>query len=264
MSAHKNDIRSALSQVTGITGASRGEIPAATRTALALQLVLEQDRSQYMPFIKSFHQLILDFMMGCFGIAAENFSENDPRIIKVEGTTGSSRKFHGSLVPNPLDAYLEDTNPLGWTAAGRTETVLNLVDRGVVKDPNRILEMVKLHNPDPAYEFININKQTQAKENELLRKGDFVEIGPEDDDATHLDELVKIVASFSFRSLAPAVRDAFLDHVRQHKERASMQAAPQAQPGGGVGGAAPGQAQELAGQLQAPEPGQNMEKLLGS
>lgn len=266
LSAHKSDVRNALSQVTGITSASRGEVPTATRTALALQLVLEQDRSQYLPFIKSYHQLILDMMLGIFAEAAEYIDPQDPRTVKIEGNgMTSTRTFHGGMVPSPLDVYLEDTNPLGWTAAGRTETVMELVQGGLLKDSNKALEMLKLHSADPATEILNINRQAQAREIELLERGETVPIGPEDMDDIHLDELTKVIASFGFRHKPKAVQDVYLAHAEAHKQRYRQAQAPAgAQGGGGSPAMKAPSPDSVAGGLEPPQPGQNMEQLLGS
>jgi hypothetical protein len=264
LSAHKADLRATLSSILGMSQASRGEIPQATRTALALQLVLEQDRSQYLPFIKGFHQSIIDIMQGLFEIAAEYFDESDPRVIKLEGEEGS-KLFSGHMVPSPLDIYLEDTNPLGWTAAGRIEQVGNLIDRKVITDRNHILDMLKINSPDPAFALKRINKQAALKEIERLNKGEPIDIGPEDDDPVHMDEHVKVIASFNFRFLPGPVRDAHLAHAAQHKERlqALMPAAPA--PGQGDPRQLPSaEAQAEPGLLAPPETGQNMEELLSA
>jgi hypothetical protein len=252
MAAHKSDLRNALNSVIGMTSASRGDIPSATRTALALQLVLEQDRSQYLPFIREYHQTILDTQLQIFKTAAEYLTEDDPRVIKIEGkNTGTV--FHGGLVPSPIDCYLEDTNPLGWTAAGRIEQVGNLIDRGVITDRNEILEMLKINSTDPAYDTLKINKEAAAKEIDLMNKGQFLDIMPEDDDAIHLDEHTKVVASFSYRSLPQVVKEAHIAHIEQHKARVQPPQAVNPDQSG----------VNLSGQLGAPSPGQNIEALLG-
>jgi hypothetical protein len=260
LAGHKQDIKTAFNDVSGITSASRGEIPAAARTALALQLVLEQDRSQWAPFVKHYHQAILDTNQGVCEEAAEFFSPDDPRVIKIEGEQ-SSKLFHGGMVPTPLDAYLEDSNPIGWTASGRAEFIMELAKLGAIKDRTQLLEMLKLNSPDPAMKLININKQAASRENEDLKKGIPTQIGPEDDDAVHLDEHTGLMASYSFRSLPPAVQDAFRAHVEEHKARLSegMQGAPAADPG--MGGGKPADA--MANQLSSPQPGAGMDQLLG-
>lgn len=249
MQAHKSDLRGALTAVMGLGEASRGNIPASIKTALALQLVLEQDRSQFTPFIKSFHQGILDNMQGLFSLAAENIPEDDPRMVKIaEQTHAISKPFHGGMVPDPIDCYLEDTNPIGWTKAGEAENAMNIIQLGLVKDPNRALEMLKMNNPDPAYRLIQVNKQAAAKENDLLNKGTLVPVGSEDIDPLHLDEHLPVVMSFSFRSLPKAVQDAYLSHVAEHKQRlapppgAAGPGGPPMSPGGpppGAGGPPP-------------------------
>lgn len=261
MQAHKGDLRTALQDVMGITSASRGVIPAATKTALALQLVLEQDRSQYLPFIKTFYQSIQDMMEKVFEIAAENLSEDDPRVIKVEGSSGGSRTFHGGMVPSPLDVYLEDTNPLGWTAGARAEQIMTLVDKQVVTDKNQVLEMLKITNTDPAYRHLNLNKKTAERENEDFRRGIPLDIGPEDDDAIHMDTHTAPVASYDFRELPKAVQDAFLMHISQHKQRLeSLKQPPGPQPGAiRQGGVNPEQAQAA---VSPPDEAQLMAGLL--
>ena len=96
----------------------------------------------------------------------------------------------------------------------------------------------------------------------------MVSIGPEDDDNIHIEELVKVMASFEFKSRPEAARLAYEAHVRMHKERIAefmqgQQAAAGPQGGGAVksGGINP---QETAQrQMEAPLPGGNIEQLLG-
>lgn len=260
---HKADVRNAISAVTGMTQASRGEVPTATRTALALQLVLEQDRSQYLPFIKDFHQSVLDVMQGIFEEAADKLDESDPRVIKIEGKDTMVRTFHGGMVPSPLDIWLEDTNPLGWTAGGRIETVQALAQMGVLRDPNQILEMLKINSPDPAFEIIDINKQSQQKENQLLERGIIVEISPVEDHQVHLNELVKVMASHEFKAKPQAIKDAYMDHYMKHVAAMSqpvpgMPVEPQMANTQGADLA------PLSGISAPPLVGGNIEELLGS
>ena len=262
MQAHKADLRTALSLVSGVTTASRGEIPANARTALALQLILEQDRSQFLPFIKAFHQCILDINQGLLNVVAANIDQDDPREIKIEGRDKSTRLFHGGMVPSPLDMYLEDTNPLGWTAGSRVESALELVKYGVEKDPNKVKEMLGMASTDPAYEFININRQCQQREFQDINKGQIVEIGPEDDDVIHLEEITKVMASYEFKSRPEIVRLAYEHHAKLHKDRLGQGMAPQPAPGGVKGGGIDPAA--VAEQSAAPQPGGNMDALLTS
>lgn len=232
MANHKADVRNALQMVSGITQASRGDVSAATKTALALQLVLEQDRSQWAPFIKNFYNVIQSSCLGILEIAAEYFPENDPRVIKIEQSDSVGVKaFHGGIVPSPLDIWLEDTNPLGWTSAGRIEASQGLYQAGIITDKNQILDMLKLNNTDPAYQFQNINRQCARKENELLNKGESVSVESEDMDPVHLDEHTKEMVGFNFKFKPDVVKRAFENHVNLHKAR-MQQFAPQANAGG--------------------------------
>lgn len=264
MASHKADVRNALSQVMGMSAASRGEIPAAVKTALGLQLVLEQDRSQYLPFIKTINQSILDVMTGVLSKAAQFYGEDDPRVIKVEGRV-THRTFHGGMIPNPLDCYLENTNSLGWTAAGRVEQIGNLIDKGLITDKNQALDMLDMSSVDPAYEMIKINRQAAELEIEKLNSGEMMDIGPEDDDHMHLEEHTKVVASFSWRAMPQAAQAVHLAHIQQHKDRvAQAQAAmapPPAQGGLKSGGVKP---MDMSQGLAAPNPTVNMEQLLGA
>lgn len=268
MANHKADVRNALQQVSGITSASRGEIPSATKTALALQLVLEMDRSQWAPFVKQFYQCIQDTMLGTLGIAAQNFDEKDPRVIKIEhNNIIGSKTFHGGMVPSPLDVYLEDTNPLGWTSAGRIEAIQSLVQMGAIKDSHKVLEMLKLNDSDPAYESVKINRQSALKENEVMNKGTMLDIMPEDDDAVHLDEHTKVVASYDFRKQPKVVQETYYQHIQQHKQRimpAPGAPVPGQPPGIDAGAGASKGFSGLAAVNQPDIPGDNMDKLLGA
>ena len=128
--------------------------------------------------------------------------------------------------------------------------------------------MIKINSSDPAFDIVQINRKTQQREFEELNKGNMVSIGPEDDDNIHIEELVKVMASFEFKSRPEAARLAYEAHVRMHKERIAefmqgQQAAAGPQGGGAVksGGINP---QETAQrQMEAPLPGGNIEQLLG-
>ncbi len=260
LGAHKADLKNNLTSILGMSAASRGELPQATRTALALQLVLEQDRSQFAPFIGQFFQNIIDIYYKIFANCAEFIDESDPRKVKIEGSGYSTKVFHGGLVPTPADVYLEDSNKLGWTVTGRIEEVGHLIDRGLITDKNQALEMLDIKSPDPAYKWININRLCQQREIEDLKKGKRVIIGPEDDDNIHLEILTEAMASYEFKNKPQVVREAFIDHAAQHKQRLAQGQAPQPQ-----GNVKPKQAPEggLQAGLNPIEPGQNMNRLLG-
>lgn len=262
LAAHKADLRSALGAVSGITSASRGEVPAATRTALALQLVMENDRSVFAPHIKEFFECIQGVANDILMQAAEYFSPDDPRVIKIEGKTSQVRTFHGGMVPSDLDLHLEDVNPLGWTAGARIENIQSLAQMGVLKDPNQILEMLKINSADPAYELQNTNRVTQQKENEELNQGKPVEIGPADMHDVHINEMDKIMASYEFKKKPNLVKAAFIAHKQAHEDamkqkmmeaQAAMQ--PSASP---LSGALDG----AADQLTPPVPGADINELL--
>jgi hypothetical protein len=259
---HKADVRNALQLVSGMTSASRGEIPAATRTALALQLVLEQDRSQWSPFVRQFYDCIQDTVVGILGIAAQFFPEEDPRIVKInQNNSTGTVTFHGGMVPSPLDIWLEDTNKLGWTAAGRIEAIQSLVQVGLIKDENKALEMLEISNDSPAYRLNSISREAAQKENELMLKGEALDVMPEDIDPIHLDEHLKEVCSFEFRKRPKIVQQLILDHIEQHKQR--MAPPPQGGPQVGSGEAAAKGIQEVARTVAPVPPGGNMEQLLG-
>lgn len=254
MAAHKGDVRNALQQVSGMSGASRGEIPQATKTALALQLVLEQDRSQWAPFIKSFYSVIRATELGKLEIASEYFSKEDPRVFKIEGESGS-QMFHGGMVPSPLDVWLEDTNPLGWTAAGRIERIESLYTAGVIKDENKILDMLNLTNDSPAFRADKASRKAAQKENESLNRGELVTVESEDNDPVHLDEHTAEMQQYGYKSKPDAVKRAFEQHVMIHKQR--MGSAAPAQPPGSPteagGKAINGLQANLAPPMQGPE-----------
>lgn len=264
MANHKTDVRNALELVSGMTSASRGEIPAATRTALALQLVLEQDRSQWAPFVRTFYDCIQDTVLGMLGIAAEYFPEHDPRVVKInQGTSTGTKTFHGGMVPSPLDIWLEDTNKLGWTAAGRIEAIQSLVQVGLIKDPDKALEMLEISNDSPVYKLNTLSREAAQKENELMLKGQALDVLPEDIDPIHLDEHLKEACSFEFRSRPPIVQQNILQHIEQHKARMQpMGGPPGATMNMGQGEAAAKGIQEAGSAMIAPIPGSNMDRLL--
>lgn len=224
---HKADLRSAIGAVSGVTSASRGEIPQAARTALALQLVMENDRSIFSPHIKEFFEVIQGMATDILNQAAEYFDESDPRVIKIEGKISQTRTFHGGMVPSVLDIHLEDVNPLGWTSTARIESIQALAQMGVLKDRNQILEMLKINSPDPAYEIENTNRVTQQKENEDLNRGNTVEVGIADIHEIHLNELDKLMASYEFKSKPDIVKNAFMMHRQDHMNALTMAQAPQ-------------------------------------
>lgn len=260
LAANKADLREALGQVSGLTAASRGEIPAAARTALALQLVLEQDRSQFLPFIKEMNQGIIDLMYMILQITSDFIEEDDARIIKIEGSA-KPRLFHGGMVPSELDIYLEDTNPLGWTATGRIEAVLELVKGGLIEDKNQALEMIKIHSADPAHKIKDMNMEAAERENEDLMEGKLIEPLPEDIDEIHLDAHLRLISTYEFRQYPKKVQDAIIYHMNKHKERiAEFGPSPQVA-GQGGGGKADVSPESLAGQVQPGAEG-NLEDLL--
>lgn len=271
LATHKADVRGAMNAIMGMSSASRGEIPANVKTALALQLVLEQDRSQFLPFIKNFYNVILKVNQKILARAAQYVPEDDPRALKVD-KYGSSTLFSGACVPQPLDIYLEDTNPLGWTAASRQENVAELVKMGLIEDKTKALEMIGLHDADPAFEDFRISKQAAQLEIQRMNRGELVDIGPRDLDEIHLAEHYKVVRSPSWDMMHPIKKEIHLKHIEDHENRIQRMGQPQDEVPGVPGGPAAGvpgpglpkaiAPEELANQTQLDVPGQNIQNLL--
>lgn len=266
---HKADVRAALTSSMGMSASSRGEIPATVRTALALQLVLEQDRSQFLPFIKSFHNVILRVAHKILSRAAQYIPEDDPRAIKID-RFGSSKLFHGGMVPTPLDIYLEDTNPLGWTAASRQESIGELVKMGLIDDKQKALEMIGITEADPAFEEVKLSRQAAQIEIQRMNDGEMVGIGPRDLDELHLSEHYKVVRGPAWNRVHPVIQSIHLSHIEAHENRiqaAQPQAPIPGQPGGPAGPqeGAPARGldpSQMAGDLGLDVPGENLQNLL--
>ncbi len=252
LSAHKTDLRQALGDVAGVSTASRGDVPANIKTATALQMVLEQDRSQFVPFIQRFHSVVNDNYYGVLSMSAQFISEDDARAVKLSQTYGAARMFHGGTVPSPLDVQLDNTNSLGWTPAMKAERVDTMIDKGLITDPNVAMEMLDLNLPNPAFEYIKINRQTAQQEIEKMNEMKPQEIGVADDHAVHLREHDKFIAQFAFKSMMPMVRQLHLDHRQAHLD-AMAQAAPQDP--GAMGGPAPPPVEGAVNPMAPPMPG---------
>lgn len=264
LAAHKQDVRQALGDVAGVSTASRGDIPVHVKTATALQLVLEQDRSQYVPFIKSYHTCVNESYQNILSISGQFITIDDPRVVKLENTYGVARVFHGGVVPSPLDVQLDNTNSLGWTPAMKAERIDTMIDKGLITDPNVAFEMLELNLPNPAFESIRINRQTAQQEIEQMNLGHPQNVGVADNHEVHLAEHDKFIAQYSFKSMPKIIQELHIAHRKEHIDAIAASqggggnaGVPQdgGQAVGGSGGeAAISQAGEIAGRLAPPMP----------
>lgn len=152
---------------------SNGQTPPGVKSGIAINFLQEQDDTRLGPTIHSLENGLEQWAKFILELVKTYYEE--PRLIQVIGKDSEidTFEFRGSDLEGTVsDVIVVAGSALPQSKAARQEFVLNLVDRGILTDPQVILKLLEFGNIEEVWEeeVLDIN---QAKaENKRLSQGD--------------------------------------------------------------------------------------------
>ncbi len=212
------DLKQDLQMILGVFDISRGEIPPNLRSAIALQLVDEQEEQRANGSVAKHANLIRDVIQNSINVASAYYEKNDKRLIPVVGTNNRYlvKEFDPSHLTKSYDVRVSNSSGLPQTKAARTEMLIALKEAfpKMVTD-ERAAELLQWGDVDGFYDAATAAvKAAQAENEAMLNEEGQEEPSIFEDLIIHWSEHVKEVQNRSFKTSTPKnIQEEFVGHI---------------------------------------------------
>lgn len=185
--------------ISGVNSVTRGEPQASLKSGSALALV----QSMALQFIsglqQSYVRLVEDVGTGLINILKDYAST--PRIATISGIKNRTdvEEFTGDDLKHVSRVLVDISNPLATTTAGRVEMASELLQMGLIKNPEQYEMVLTTGKLELLYEGTVDELETVRKENENLVANKPVLVIPTDNHATHIKEHKAVLADPKLR-----------------------------------------------------------------
>lgn len=205
-------------QILGTYDASRGDIPANIRSALALQFIDEQEEQRANSSIAKHAALIRTVIQNSINVASAYYEKDDNRLLPVVGNNNRYlvKEFNPEHLTKSYDIRVANSSGLPQTKAARTEMLIALKEAfpTMVTD-QKAAELLQFSDVEGFYDAATAAVKAAQAENENM----LSEEQPEqptifEDLIIHWSEHVKEVQNRSFKVTTPKhVQELFVAHI---------------------------------------------------
>lgn len=206
---------SAMETVSGINSVVRGEATAGVTSGTALALLQNQSLSFADQLQENYVKMAEDVSTATIRLLRD--FANSPRVVAIVGKNNepAMKDFNGDDLQNVNRVMVELGNPLSRTVAGRLELANNLVQTGLIKQPEHYLEVLETGNLDVLTEAATGQLSLIRGENELMMDGQQTQAMITDDHKLHINEHAAILNNPILRqddNLCAGI----LNHIQAH------------------------------------------------
>lgn len=240
---HTSDIKDTkedFMQVSQLREVTRGQVPAANITGVAINLLQEADNTPLGPLAQRIAQAY--GQMGTKQIMLAQRFYKEPRMLTVtgEGHETEVLEFLGDRHPTELVVKCSVDSILPESRAARQQRTLEAIQAGAidpVKHHDKVIRMLEMGDVNEIWEEQDADIQKARRENKKLLAGVFVPVDTFDDDIPHMAVHDRVRKSVEYEQMPPQIKAIFDAHCNMHldKQRALAgmgAAAPSAQPAG--------------------------------
>lgn len=211
----RNQLEGNMETLIGISSTVRGNPEASLKSGNALALIVSQSIQFASMIEESAYQLLED--LGTSIITDLRDFGKTPRVMNIIGESSRpyQKQFSGDDLSQVNRVVVEQVSPLSKTIAGRAEIANNLLQQGMIKDPNQYIMVLTTGQLDPAIEGTQHKLLNMRAENEDLRNDIPVVAIISDNHANHIQSHLELLDSPDARK-DPAFVSRVLAHNAEH------------------------------------------------
>lgn len=208
-------LESVMEVISGVNSVARGQPEESLKSGSALALV----QSMAIQFIsglqQSYASLLEDLGTGLINILQKNATT--PRLIEIAGKSNKSymQEFKGSDIDSINRVTVDLGNPLSRTTAGKVNMADNLLNAGMIENPQQYLQVLTTGKLEPLYEGKQAELMLIRAENEELEDGKPVSAIAVDNHLLHIEEHKTVIASPQAR-VDGNVINSTMSHIMEH------------------------------------------------
>lgn len=201
--------------LSGISSTVRGNPEASLRSGNALAMVVSQSIQFASSFDAAIDRCVEQVGTGLFE-NIRDFSQTK-RMAQIIGESQRpfAKEFAADDISEISRCVVEQINPLSKTVAGRAEIANNLLQQGLLTDPQQYYMVLSTGQLDPIMEGPQNEMLTIRAENEELRKGSSVVAVLTENHPLHIREHAKVISSPEAKK-NPELVQLTLAHIQEH------------------------------------------------
>jgi hypothetical protein len=202
----REQIKQDMQTVYGSQGVSRGEVPKGITAASALQFLNEMENERNSTDISKHSFLVLDIAKMSISVAADNYSIEDGRMLRIvgEGNKHLIKHFDVANLSKSYDIRFDNSTGLPESKSAKIQRIMDTMQRNPnLFSPERWEELLDLGSSERMIKLATEAIQAADSENEDIMSGEYVGL-PEDweDHIAHWESHVRSLQSRSFKEEA--------------------------------------------------------------
>ena len=204
-----------METVSGINSVARGNPEPSLKSGTALALIQAQALQFMSGLQQNYIQLLED--SGTFIINLLKEFADEPRVIAIAGISNTNRmqQFNNEDIVSINRVVVDVGNALMQSHAGRWQVAENLIQMGLIKTPEKVLEILNTGNLENVTKGTTDELDVIRAENEALLTGNPVIAISIDHHAMHIREHRDVLSDPVLRQDADLVQRT-LAHIQEH------------------------------------------------
>lgn len=201
--------------ISGINSVARGNPEASLRSGNALALVQSMALQFMSGLQQSYVKLIEDSGTGLITMFKDFAAA--PRVVAIVGKNnrGYMKEFIGEDISAINRVVVDMGNPLSRSVAGRVQMAEQMMQMGIIKNPQQYFQVMNTGRLDSMFEGEMSELLLVKSENERLMEGQEVRSTILDDHKLHISEHKSVLADPDLRQNPDLVK-LVLDHIQEH------------------------------------------------
>lgn len=210
-------LEKAMETISGINSVARGNPDPNLRSGNALALVQSMSLQFMSGLQQSYVALVEDLGTGIVNILKDY--ADTPRIVAITGKTNRTymKEFVGDDLNSVSRVIVDVGNPISGTTAGRVEMAEQLLQMGLIKNPQEYITVINTGNLDMMTEDATRQINLIKNENERIINGEDVIAIFTDTHKLHVQEHSSVLSDPEMR-FDPELVKRTLDHINEHLE----------------------------------------------
>jgi len=204
-----------LQIVSGISDVvMRSAPPTGVESGRAMAILAEKDESRMATTIQSFENSLSRVGRHCIQLAKIFYDE--ARAIRIAGSDNMARIVYlkGQNLSSPEDIAVTIGQGLGFSRLAKVELLLEMWDRGLMRDPQQLLHLMEFGDDKGVNEEQNMDRNNASVENLMMSQGQAAQPMPWEDHIIHLEVHRKFIKSEDFKQLPQEAQQALFQHYQ--------------------------------------------------
>lgn len=217
-------LKSDMSELSGISEISKGQLPSASIPALGMQILQEADETRIGIITESNENSWADVGRLIAKYAAEYYTGT--RYLKEAGQSGeyTVKEFNGEDLRDSFDIIVIKGSTIPNSKTLKRQDILNSYQQGLLGDPadpslrRKVLSQLEFGDISEIWEDQYVDDHQIKLSIDQIEQGIQPPIHPDDNHQAHFDFKNRIRKTDKFMNYAPEIQQIFLADLEQHKK----------------------------------------------